>query len=128
MSQRWQKFPPEFRRMAVEKMETAGNVAALARELGIQRKWLYKWKKELSGCSPPSAEPSPPVSKPSKGRAPVSSPIEEKLRKKIQILESLVARQSQEIDFFKGALQNIEKRQRKNGKISGSASTSKSDE
>lgn len=113
--------------MAVEKMEAAGNVAALARELGIQRKWLYKWKKELSGCPPPSTEPSPPVSKPSKGRAPASSPIEEKLRKKIQILESLVARQSQEIDFFKGALQNIEKRQRKNGKISGSASTSKSD-
>ncbi|HEY1212175.1 MAG TPA: transposase [Bryobacteraceae bacterium] len=127
MSQRWQKFPPEFRRMAVEKMETAGNVAALARELGIQRKWLYKWKKELSGSPPPSAEFLPPVPKPSKGRAPASSPIEEKLRKKIQILESLVARQSQEIDFFKGALQNIEKRQRKNGKISGSASTSKSD-
>jgi transposase-like protein len=114
--------------MAVEKMEAAGNVAALARELGIQRKWLYKWKKELSGCSPPSAEPSPPVSKSRKSHAPVSSPIEEKLRKKIQILESLVARQSQEIDFFKGALQNIAKRQRKNGKISGSASTSKSDE
>jgi transposase-like protein len=121
VSQRWQKFSPEFRRQAVEKMKGCDNVTALARELGIRRKWLYKWKKELAGnpVSVPSTQAQP-------GRR--ASVAEERLRKQVQQLESLVARQSQELDFFKGALQNIEKRGRPSDETSASASTSKSGE
>jgi hypothetical protein len=41
-------------------------------------------------------------------------------------LEALVARQSLELDFFKGALQRIEEQRRKRDETSGAGSTSKS--
>jgi transposase-like protein len=38
------KYGDEFRREALERMKTADNITALARELGIRRKWLYQWR------------------------------------------------------------------------------------
>jgi transposase-like protein len=123
VSQKWQKFSPEFRREAVARMKECDNVAALARELGVGRKWLYKWKQDLAR-DPTLYEKLQPGVKPKRK----ISLAEEKLRKQVQRLELLVARQSQEIDFFKSALQNIEKRRRKCDETSGSASTNKSGE
>jgi transposase-like protein len=37
---KWQKFSPEFKEKALERMEGCSNVTALASELGIRRKWL----------------------------------------------------------------------------------------
>lgn len=107
-------------------MKECDNVAALARELGIRRKWLYKWKQDLAR-DPTAYEKLQPSAKAGKPKRKVSL-AEEKLRKQVQRLELLLARQNQEIDFFKGALQNIEKRRRKRDETSGSASTNKSGE
>jgi transposase-like protein len=101
MSQKWRKYSPEFRRDALEKMKTCANVSQLARELGIRRKWLYQWRDE-----PPAEADSPH-------------------KRKLQELESLVTRQSLELDFFKGALQRIEERRRKRDETSGPGSTKK---
>jgi len=109
MSQKWRKFSPEFRREALEKMKTCANVTQLARELGIRRKWLYRWKADAAGAT---AEPT--------------LPAEPQLQKKVKELEALVARQSLELDFFKGALQRVEERRRKREQTSGPGSTSKS--
>jgi|SRR5277367_4671837 len=109
MSQRWRKYSPEFRREAVEKMKTCANVSQLARELGIRRKWLYQWKEDAGGC--PSV---PPAADDGKGQ------------RRVKDLEALVARQSLELDFFKGALQRIEEQRRKRDETSGAGSTSKS--
>ena len=41
-------FNPEFKREAVRLMESSGKLATdLARELGIPRNRLYKWKEQL---------------------------------------------------------------------------------
>ena len=43
-----QTFSPEFKREAVRLLETSGKEAAqLARELGVRRNQLYKWKDEI---------------------------------------------------------------------------------
>jgi transposase len=109
MSQKWRKYSPEFRRAAVEKMRTCANVTKLARELGIRRKWLYQWKADAAG-----GRLAPPAEADSKGE------------RKVKELEALVARQSLELDFFKGALQRIEEQRRKRVETSGPGSTSRS--
>jgi transposase-like protein len=109
MSQKWRKYSPEFRRDAVEKMKTCANVTQLARELGIRRKWLYQWKDDAAG-----GQAAPPAGADTKGE------------RKVKDLEALVARQSLELDFFKGALQRIEERRRKRDETSGPGSTNKS--
>ena len=43
-----QKFTSEFKREALRLMESSGKPAAdLARELGVRRNQLYKWKEQL---------------------------------------------------------------------------------
>lgn len=109
------KFSEEFRAQALERMRTCDNVSALARELGIRRKYLYYWRDQALGRVPKSGLHLRP--KPAR---------EERERRRIVELERLVARQALEIDFFKGALQRVEELSRKREQISGVASTSKS--
>jgi transposase-like protein len=106
------KFSEEFRQQALERMKTCDNVTALARELGVRRKWLYEWRIQASGGVPLSGKPKPT--------------IEDRERKRMAELEHLVARQALEIDFFKGALQRIEENRRRREQTSGAPSTSKS--
>jgi transposase-like protein len=106
------KFSEEFRQQALERMKTCDNVTALARELGVRRKWLYEWRIQASGGVPSSGKPKPT--------------IEDRERKRMAELEHLVARQALEIDFFKGALQRIEENRRRREQTSGAPSTSKS--
>src|ERR1700736_2987104 len=44
MKKRVDRWPEDFRRTAVERMGNCGNVAALAKELGVYRSLLYKWR------------------------------------------------------------------------------------
>lgn len=117
MSQRWRKYSPEFRQEALERMEECASVAGLARELGIRRKWLYQWKQDAAKAQVEGAggdEREPELAKVRK--------LEEKLKR----MESLVARQSLELDFFKGALQRVEERRRQREATTEPPSTSKS--
>src|ERR1700730_7158683 len=41
---RFWRHPNEFKRMAVERFNNCQNIVALAKELGIQRRLLYKWR------------------------------------------------------------------------------------
>ena len=109
------KFSDEFRAQALERMKTCDNVTALARELGIRRKFLYHWRDQALGRVP---EPG--------SRLQAKQPAEERERKRMAELERLVARQALELDFFKGALQRVEELRRKREQTSGAASTSKS--
>ena len=45
----WRRHSVEFKKQAVERMKTADNIEALARELGIERKLLYVWKNQFEG-------------------------------------------------------------------------------
>ena len=42
------KYTEEFRRQAVERMKETDNIKALARELGVERRSLYDWRKRAA--------------------------------------------------------------------------------
>lgn len=130
MSQRigkWRKYPPEVRQRALERMKACDNISELARELGIRRKWLYKWSEQERDAATRTGNPAASQADADLASAASSSGQEAKLRKQVQDLQSKVAQQSLEIDFFKGALQRIEQRRRNREATTAPASTSKSE-
>ena len=87
--------------MAVERLRTCEDVGELARELGVTRRCLYKWRTKLE-----VVEPGEEASRPSTHTA--------SYRKEIQQLKRLLAEKTLEVDFFKGALHKVgARRQRK---------------
>jgi transposase-like protein len=41
------RYPSAFRKMAVERMTSCGNVLALSKELGVHPRLLYEWSDQL---------------------------------------------------------------------------------
>jgi transposase len=111
------KYDEAYRQAALERMKSSENVGvgALARELGVNRTQLYRWRNEALGRKP--------VPRPDSW---LQEKSEERQRRRIGELERLVARQALELDFFKGALLRIEENRRKREQSSGKPSTSKS--
>jgi transposase len=97
------RFSREFKLMALGRLETAGNVYALARELGVRRELLYVWRRKFAGggeaALKSSGRPRP---------APGSEPEAMSADKRIAELERKLGQQALELDFFKGALRRIE--------------------
>jgi transposase-like protein len=105
-----QRYSKEFRRQAVERMNACGNVAGLARELGVARRVLYNWRDRSDETNPP----------PSRTR-------EVMLRKQILKLKRLLANKTMEVDFFRCALQRVRARRRQQSGPGDKASTKKSE-
>jgi transposase-like protein len=99
------RYTEEFRRLAVERMQSCRSVVELARELGLPRALLYKWRGRLEGPSEPAAVQR--------------LTLEEENRQ----LKQMLAERSLEVDFFRGALQKITARRQANGGTGGTAST-----
>ena len=110
--QRVHRYPGTFRRMAVERFNRCENATALARELGIERGLLYKWRRLQERAQ------ERPGAKAGSG--------EGKLHREIGELKRLLAEKALEVDFFKGALQKIEARRQGQGGSGAKASTTKS--
>ena len=70
-------YPKAFRKMAVERLKSCDNVSALANELGIHQRLLYKWRDRL--------EPT------DDGEAPPENSKERELRLQVAQLKQLVA-------------------------------------
>jgi transposase len=111
------QYTLEFKRYAVERMKVAGNIKSLAKELGVPRERLYRWRRQLD--SQWQAEAVSEFFKPSD---------DEKLNLQQQLREvkQLLAEKILEVDFFKGALHKIEARRQRNASAGETASTSKS--
>ena len=109
------KYDEEFRRAALERMKSSEDVGALARDLGVNRSQIYRWRNEALGRKP--------MPRPDSW---LQEKSQERQRRRIAELERLVARQALEPDFFKGALLRIEENSRKREQSSGKPSTSKS--
>lgn len=107
------KFPKAFRQMAVDRLKHCENIVALAKELGVDRRLLYRWRDKL--------EPRDPGEGP-----PPQSSRESTLRKEVSQLKRLLADKTMEIDFFKGALRKVEARRQRSGNSGGTASTRRS--
>jgi transposase-like protein len=112
---RKKKYSEEFRAETLKKMEQCSNVSALARELGVRRKWLYQWRDEARAAARDAVS-----------EVTVEDSEKAKLRGRVAELEQLVGRQTAELDCFKGALRRVEARRQQNGATGGAASTSKS--
>jgi transposase len=100
--------------MAVDRMKTSEDVRELARELGVTRRCLYKWRTKLE-----AAEPGEEASRPSTHAA--------AHRKEILQLKRLLAEKTMEVDFFKGALQKVEARRQRSSGSGEMASTTRSE-
>ena len=103
-------YPKEFRRMAVARLKSYDYIVALARELGIHRRLLYKWQDQVE-----------PVEQ--GGESVPSSP---EMRKQVRQLKRLLAEKTMEVDFFKGALQKVEARRQRSSSSGEQTSTTKS--
>jgi len=99
--------------MAVERLRTCEDVEALAQELGVTRRCLYKWRRKLE-----LVEPGEEASRPGTRTA--------SHRREIEQLKRLLAEKALEVDFFKGALQKVEARRQSRGDSGAMASTSRS--
>lgn len=101
------KYTEEFRRRAVARMQGCRNVVALSEELDVPRRLLYRWRAGVGGTVAPAALRQ--------------MTLEEENRQ----LKRIVAEQSLEVDFFKGALQKIAARRQKKDDTGETASTTK---
>ena len=107
------RYPRAFRKMAVERLKSCDNIVALAAELGVHRRLLYKWRDQLEALED--------------GDAPPANLRERELRPQVTQLKRLVADKTLEADFFKGGLQKIEARRQSRGNSGETASTTRSE-
>ena len=104
----------EFQQMAVDRMQSCETSGALARELGVSRRSLYRWRRaRLSPAQPREEVPQPGWRQGSLG-------------KQVHELKRLLAEKTLEVDFFKGALHKVEARRQRSGKSGERASTTRS--
>ena len=99
----------EFWRAAVARMKAGENVQALADELGVDVRGLYRWRQKLDM----------PQEDPQRQR-------EATLAKEVERLKRTLADKVLEVDFLQGALHKIGARRQKSGKTGAQASTTRS--
>ena len=120
----WLKYSPEFKKTAVDRFLAGESATALAKELGIRRKFLYQWRDSGFSSQHAEANVQPRWMEPD---AVEEQPQElDKLQKKIAELERLVGRQTAELDFFAAALRAVRQPRQKNGESSETGSTQQS--
>jgi transposase-like protein len=106
------RYPKAFKQMAVERLNQGENIVALSQELGVSRRLLYTWREKLE-----------PVES---GEGPPATSRESTLRHEVSRLKQVLAEKVLEVDFFKGALHNVEARRQQSGKAGAQASTTRS--
>lgn len=107
MGRKYVKYTQEFREAALARLETAGSVSGLCRELGISRQLLYQWR----------ATAARDRLRQSRRTASLS---QENAR-----LKKLLAEKTLEVDFFKGAFEKIEALRRSGSGSGATASSSR---
>ena len=112
--ERRKRYSRKFQRLAVERMRTCESVDELAKELGVTRRCLYKWRTKLE-----TVEPGEEASRPSTHSA--------AHRKEILQLKRLLAEKAMEVDFLKGALHKVEARRQHSSGSGGRGSTNTSE-
>jgi transposase-like protein len=114
-------YSREMKLSAVHRMLAGENVSALARELGVLRKDLYKWRDNFRSCGPAglrgrgrprkSAAVAPPEAR---GASPPAASDAElaTARQRIGELERKIGQQQLDLDFFRQALRQVGGRRR----------------
>jgi transposase len=121
------QHPAEFRRAAVARVRSGESVKAVAKEIDIHWRLLYKWRDQdiaAEGTRQAGAEAEKAYRELRK-QAEAEKAYRE-LGKQVQQLKQRLAEKALEVDFFKGALQKVEARRRQAGIAGEKASTSRS--
>jgi transposase len=139
------RFTREFKLAVLARMEAGENVSALARELGLRRKYLYQWRERFRAGGPLAlrsrgrptksevlamrtglAEPPPAVvlTLP----APAAPDELARAQRRIAELERKVGQQQVDLDFFRQALRQVRETRPRSGAPGGTASTRSSKE
>jgi transposase-like protein len=96
--------------MVVERLKSCDNIVALAQELGLHRRLLYRWRDQLEPVE--HGEPAP------------STP---EMRQQVRQLKRLLAEKAMEVDFFQRCLAKSRGARRQRSSSSGEqTSTTKS--
>jgi len=117
---REKKYSLEFQQAAVERMKSCANVAALARELQVRRKWLYAWRTKLD---PEWADRALELAAPATPELAEERLRTQELRERIRQLERLAGQQALDLNFFKAALRAMEQQRRSRKKPGAAPST-----
>jgi transposase-like protein len=103
------KYQRAFREQAVERMRNCDSILDLAKELGVHRSVLYRWRDQLAPQD--------------RAEWQVEQGNESRLERENRALKQALADKTLEVDFFKGALQKVAARRQNNTKPGGTAST-----
>ena len=117
----------EVKRRAVRRVLAGEAVTAVARDLGIDRRRLYKWQQraELNGLESLRGRGRPRKSE-GKVLTPLSGEVSgqgEVARRRMVELERKVAQQELDLDFFRQALRHVKARQQEAAGRGGLPST-----
>ena len=134
------RFSREFKLAALARMAAGENVSALARELGVRRKYLYQWRERFRAGGPVALRSR---GRPTKAEvlamrsgeaAPLPAPVAvmpapappdelARAQRRIAELERKVGQQQVELDFFQQALRQVRTARPRSGAPGGTAST-----
>jgi len=120
MSRTLRSHPPDFKLAAIERMAKAPNIAALARELGVQREHLYQWQAKYRSEGMAGLRSR---GRPGAADEPIERPAESAPEARIAALERKIGQQQLELDFFRAALQRVRAVRRSPGDPGETAST-----
>jgi transposase len=109
------RYSEEYKREVVKQMRESKNLEGLGRELGLDVKMMYQWKWKEEG-----RRPRKPLALTTQAAEQGSL---ETLRRENAHLKRVLAETALEVDFFKGALQQVEARRQGDGESGGTPST-----
>jgi transposase-like protein len=115
-------FSREFKLAALSRLEATGNVTGVARELGIRRELLDKWRAKFAAGGAEALRTSGRPRPPAAGLSPQALGTADRIAE----LERKVGQQAFELDFFKGALRRIEASRRPSDGPGATASSPRS--
>lgn len=133
-------FSRAYKLAALRRMVAGENVSALARELGIRRKYLYQWRERFRAGGPEAlrARGRPTKSEALAIQAHASRPTSDagvplvdpeppdalsQAQRRVGELERKVGQQQIELDFFQRALRHVRETRRPTGAPGATAST-----
>ncbi len=108
-------YSKEFKLEAVRRMKTCKTISGLSKELGVGRRFLYKWREQLQteGEEALARKPGQPRSREQlaasakRARAAAKKKVQGPLQKRIAELERRLGTKQLEVDFFRRTFEHV---------------------
>lgn len=108
-------YNKEFKLEAVRRMKTCKTISGLSKELGVARRFLYKWRDQLrtEGEEALARRPGQPrnreelAASAKRARAASKKKVQEPLQKRVAELERRLGAKQLEVDFFRRTFEHV---------------------